>query len=302
MTDALVELCVETKYGVSVYSASIIEHPDFYIKTLKTSGIGLELNFQPHITIANDEDSDVENDTEDTPKSRTIKSGKIDWENIHISDVIPLFKVDHSFERVHHFKQCYGKEFNSCEHIKLFEIIETEYNKKYGTFVNQGPVYRKYNELCRKITMTEKQLDDIFKRLDTNFRQQVIDSQVRNRIDESKILIEQDPIANDSQIVSKLEEVMDTYRDFYCKQKEKLKTLEEEKIKQKDIELKKDLTIEKNQFGQYIYKKFNLVYDPSIKSIVGTANGMGGTYLLDAERVKLCQQLKIKYFVPVNNV
>ncbi len=305
MTDALVELRLQSKYGVDIYSAMIIQQPDFYIKTLKTSGISLELNYQPHISLMSqpqpqpqhekDNNSDVENDVEENKIPRQLK---VDWEYIPMSEIIPVFKVDHSIGRIHHFKKCFGTEFNSCEHIKLFEIIEIEYNKKYGTFVSQGPIYQKYNELCRKISMVEKQLDEMYKRLDADFRTELNNSQERSKIDECKILMEQDPLLNYTQIITKLEKVMDTYRDLYCQQKEKLQKMDEDKVKEKETQLKKDLTIEKNQFGQYIYKKFNLVYDPAIKSIIGTANGMGGCYPLDSARIQLCQQLKMKYFVP----
>lgn len=295
MSQALVELRIPTKYGVDVYSARIIEHPDFYIKTIKTSGISLELNYQPEISISHTEDdSDVENDTvEEHPKRRKM----VDWEHLPIPEIINRYQVDHSHDRIYHFKKCYGNEFNSCDHLKLFEIIENEYEKKYTTTIYQGPIYQKYNELCRKLTVSEKQTEEIYKRLDTDFRNDANNCQAKHRLDEARILIEQDPVANSSLVVGKLEEAMDTYREFYTKQKEKLQKMEEDKQKAKEAELRKDLTIEKNQFGQYIYKKFNFVFDAKTKSIVGVANGMGGYYPLDNQRIQICQQLKLPYHV-----
>lgn len=265
-SESLVSVTLSTKSGIDIYSSKVIDQYNFYVQTLKESGIDIILRY-------NDGEQDVYN----------------------INDLLDCMNIV-SDDHIHYFNELYGKEFNSSSKFKLFEMIETAYNQKYGYSIKDGPVFQKYNELFRKIKIIEKQSSDIWKQLNARSRTKIAQLPFSDKLDECYDLLKE-PHKHSIKIVENLEYIIGGYRKVVNEEKDETKKDEEAKKIQEEKELRKDLTIRKNQFGQFVYEKYNLVYDPTTKCIIGTSNKMGGVYPLDYPGVKLCNQLKLKYTV-----
>lgn len=264
-SETLVDIVISTKYGIDIWSSKIIDQYNFYTQTLRESGIDIVIKY-------NDGDVDIFN----------------------INDLLDV--MNETPDHTHYFLELYGREFNSCDKYKIFDMIEEAYKTKYGYTISEGPIFQKYNELFRKIKIVEKQLMDIWKQLNEKSRVVVSQYSFDKTIRECYDLI-LEPHKNESEIIESLESVMSGYRQVQMDEHmERQREMEMERLKE-EMEMKKDLTIKKNKFGQFIYEKYNLVLDPKDKCIVGVSNKMGGFYPLDLSAVQLCQKLKLKYKV-----
>jgi hypothetical protein len=265
-SESLISITLSTKTGIDIYSSKVIDQYNFYLQTLKESGIDIIFRYD---------------------------NGEQDIYNIN--DLLEYMNVS-SDDNIHYFNELYGKEFNSSSKFKIFELIDIAYNQKYGYTIRDSPVFQKYNELFRKIKIIERQSSDIWKQLNPRSRTKIAQLPFSDKLDECyNLLVE--PHKNDSKIIENLEFIISGYRKIVNEEKEENKKEEEEKKRQEEKELRRDLTIRKNQFGQFVYEKYNMVYDPLKKCIIGTSNKMGGVYPLDYPGVKLCNQLKLKYIV-----
>lgn len=266
-SEQLVYINLPTKKGINIYCSKIIDNLNFYKQTLKESGVELTISY---------DDDDVE--------------------IFNINDVLECMDVMNC-EDIYYFNQIYGKEFNSSKY-KLFDIIDEEYFKKYGCKIQDGPVFQKYNELFRKIKIIEKQTNIIWKDSREKYRIELTQYNIEKELEKCYNLLEE-PYTTEREILNILETLITNYRNVKNKQDiEKMKEEERKKLKEEQ-ELKKDLTITKNKFGQFVYEKYNLVYDPKM-GIIGRSNLMGGYYPLDLDGVKLCEKLKLKYTI-INN-
>lgn len=263
-SETLVSLSISTKYGINVYSSKIIDQYNFYTQTLRESGIDIILRYS---------------------------NGE--YEKFNINDLLDSMNTS-SDDHTHYFIELYGREFNSSEKFKLFEMIESEYLSKYGYSIKDGPVFQKYNDLFRKIKIIERQTSDMWKVFSARSRTKIAQFPFGEKFDECYSLIQQ-PHNNEKQVIENLEYIISGYRKTQLEEKLEKEKEEEIRRKKEDLELKKNLTIRKNQFGQFIYDKYNLVFDPSDKCIIGMSNKMGGTYPLDLSGVQLCEKLKLKY-------
>lgn len=264
-SETLVSISIPTKYGIDIYSSKIIDQYNFYVQTLKESGIDVIIRYT--------------NDEQDS---------------FNINDLLESMNTT-SDDHIHYFLELYGKELNSTK-FKIFDMIEESYFEKYGHKIKDGPVFQKYNELFRKIQIIERQTSDIWKKLNARSRTKVAQFPFTDKISECYDLLK-NPHQNDKSIVENLEYIMNGYRKIMLEEKDEEKIEEETKRLEEEAELKKDLIIRKNIFGQFVYEKYNLVFDPKEKCIIGTSNKMGGSYPLDLPGVKLCDKLKLKYKV-----
>ena len=265
-SETLVNITVSTKYGVDVYSSKIIDQYNFYTQTLRESGIDIIFKY-------NDGEQDVFN----------------------INDLLDTMEPS-SNDHTHYFLELYGRDFNSSSKFKIFDMIDEAYQTKYGYCIKDGPVFQKYNDLFRKIKIVERQMADIWKQFNARSRTKIAQHSYGDKIDECYNLLKE-PHKNDKTIIENLENIMKGYRQIQLEEKAEKQKEDELKRKQEEAELKKDLTICKNKFGQYVYNKYNLVFCPKNKCIIGCANHVGGFYPLDINGVKLCEKLKLKYEV-----
>ncbi len=260
--EQLVYLYLPTKFGINIYSAKVIDQYNFYIETLKIADISIELKY-------NNNDS----------------------ETFHINDILNLLEIENNQDNTYHFTEVYKTDFNSNDRFRIFDMIEKAYKNKYNTEIKNGGLFSKYNELFRKIKTIEKHTQLIYQTLDMESKKIIQDKgyhkYLKNCLDKLS-----DPITNEKEIIDKLEEMISVYRRLQFEENQNKK----EKDKQfNDQKAKNDITIKKNKFGQFVYEKYNLVLDPSDKTIIGTANGMGGYYPLNCPNVELCKQLKLQY-------
>ena len=263
-SETLVSITLPTKYGIDVYSSKIIDQYNFYIETLKESGIDIVLRY-------NDGEVDIFN----------------------INDLLEA--MESSEDNTHYFLELYGRDFNSTN-FKVFDMINEAYTQKYGYSVRDGPVYQKYNELFRKIKIVEKQISEIWKNFNEKSRVKIAQNFLEEKMNECYKLLNE-PYKNNNKIVENLEYIMNDYARVRNEENEEKRKEEEIKQRREDLNRKKDMMIQKNNFGQFVYTKYNLVFDPKEKCVIGVANKMGGTYPLDLSGVQLCERLKLKYKV-----
>lgn len=265
-SESLVSITLSTKTGIDIYSSKVIDQYNFYVQTLRESGIDIILRY-------NDGEQEVYN----------------------VNDLLDCMSVV-TDDHIHYFFQLYGNEFNSSSKFKLFDMIESSYNQKYGYSIKDGPVFQKYNELFRKIKIIEKQTADIWKTLNARSRTKIAQYPFSDKLEECYEFLKE-PHKHSDKIVTNLEYVITGYRKIVNEEKDENKKEEEDQKLLEEKELKNDMTIRKNNFGQFVLVKYNLVFDPIKKCIIGTSNKMGGVYPLDYPGVKLCNQLKLKYIV-----
>ena len=265
-SETLVSIAVSTKYGIDIYSSKLIDQYNFYTQTLRESGVDVVFKY-------NDGEQEVFN----------------------VNDLLDAMDESPS-DCNHYFLELHGREFNSCDQYKIFDMIDEAYLSKYGHSVRDGPVFQKYNELFRKIKIVEKQTSDTWKQLNARSRTKIAQQPFVERLDTCYSLLKE-PHKNDKLIVEQLEFIMSGYRTIQLEEKSEMEKEEEIRQKKEELERKKDLIIRKNAFGQFVYEKYNLVFDPVEKCVVGVSNMMGGAYPLDLSGVQLCQRLKLKYKV-----
>jgi len=262
--DSLISISVQTEVGISIYSSKIIKDSIFYIQTLKDSGINIVIEYG----------------------DRT--------EQLGIENVVSLFSFDNSIESISHFNKLYNEEFNSTI-FKIFQMIEKAYIDKYGFSIYDSPVFLKYHELRRKIAITEKSLADMYKKFDLHSRSKIAHLHIGHIIDEcNKYIL--DPFQNEAIIVKKLEYILNQYKKVASYQlMVGTGVCVVETKKEIDPESKKSMTIKKNKYGQFVYDKYNFVFDPINKSITGVSDGIGGVVPLNEENIRLCVKIGLKY-------
>lgn len=263
-SETLVSLSLTTKFNINIYSSKIIDQYYFYTQTLRESGVDVILKY-------NNGDQDVFN----------------------INDLLDCMSTSPT-DHIHYFSELHGREFNSDDNFKIFDLIDEAYNDRFGFSIKDGPVFQKYNELFRKVKIVERQTSELWKQFTARSKTKVAQFPFGEKIDESYSLL-QEPHKNEKQVVENLEFVMSGYRKIQLEEKEEKQKQDEIKKKKEEEDLRKHLTIKKNQFGQFVYDKYNLVFDPKEKCIVGVSNKMGGFYPLDYSGVQLCERLRLKY-------
>lgn len=265
--NSIISISIPTEYGINIYSSKIIQNTMFYIQLLKSSDISITIEY----------------------------SNKKDI--FKIEDIISLFMIDDNVDSINHFNGLYNGQFNSSK-IKLFDLIDESYLKQNGFSWFDSPIIKKYNDLQRKISITEKSLDGMMKNFDDNSRSKISKLRLSGTVvDECRKLL-LDPIQNENKIVKNLELILREYSKIKSSQIT-LPILPPniEQIKQKEIDsiLKSSMTIKKNSYGQFIYEKYNFVFDPKDKCIIGVSNRVGGLYPLDEENIKLCNRMGLKF-------
>ena len=265
-SETIVSVSIPTKYGLNIYSSKIIDNYNFYVQTLRNSGLIIQFKCDEEII-----------------------------ETLNINKILDLCENNtKNDELVYYYKELHGKRFNSTI-FSVFDIIEETYKTVNGFDIYDGPVFKKYNELFRKIKIIERQTSELWRKLNTMSRTKITDGGYLNNIQECNNLLEQDPFQNESMIITRLEEIIGKYRKCELEEKKEKEQKELDEKKKEEDELRKGLTIKKNRFGQYIYEKYNLVFDPVNRYVVGVSNGLGSHYELDIPHVRLCQKLKLNY-------
>lgn len=276
-SETLVTISIPTKYGINIYSSRVIDQYNFYKQTLRESGVDIILRYNT----TKESDDTFDNISPDT-------------ECYNVNDLLDSMYDSSMDDQIHYHMEMYGKEFNSSDNFKIFKMIDDAYLEKYGHNIKDGPVFSKYNELFRKIKIVEKQSADIWKQLNARSRSLIAQFPFSEKFEECYDYLKS-PHENDKKIVENLEYVLNGYRQVLVQEKDEKTQLAEDKRQKEAEELKNGLIIKKNQFGQFVYEKYNLVLDPKDKTIIGTSNKMGGVYPLDLPGVQLCQKLKFNY-------
>jgi len=245
----LLSISLPTKVQIDIYSAKIVRDAKFYIKLLNESPISIVINY-----------SDEEE----------IFSGQSLCGLLEVTD-----------DSVTSFRELYGEQFNSTR-FKLFDLIDDAYSSQYGFSIYDSPVFLKYKELKLKIEIVEKTMSDMWRKFDDSKRREI--SGLNMSIDDCNILVFEDPIKNENDIITKLEDILRNYKRVICKN---LDTSSTSKTN--------PLTIKKNKFGQFVWDKYNFVFDPREKCIIGSTTGDGGVTPLSREDVDTCKKMGVKY-------
>lgn len=183
------------------------------------------------------------------------------------NELIDLFIINDSTKTMH-FKGLYDDEFNTSPKFKIFDHIESAYIKKCGHSIYDHPEFKKYYELIRKIAITEKSL------VVPSIKEKYL-----SQLTECKVLLF-DPIKSETQIIEKLESILKGYKSSISKSH--------------PLPIRERMTIKKNKYGQFVYDKYNFVYDPVGKSVIGVSDGSGGIYSLTEENCKWCEDNGIR--------
>ena len=265
---SLVSITISTQFGVDVTCYRIIDNYNFYVQSLRESGVEIKFEYQ---------------------------SNEIDVFNI--DDLLDVM-TEHSSDIVDSFIDVHGKSFNSSESHKIFDLIDKSYIDKYGHKIEQSPVFQKYNELFRRIKTVQHNTLEQYKSFDVQGKISIDSEHFEKKFDELDVLL-LEPHVNSKKIIEILDVIMNTYRlvqkqDKIRKQKEKE---EQEAIKKEkeEYETKKDRVIVKNSYNQYVYKNHSLVIDPKTGYVVGVDNKTGGVFPLDRCGMDLCKKLKLKF-------
>jgi hypothetical protein len=257
-SETLVSVVLTTHSGIDIYSAHIIDQYSFYKQTLDEAQLA--------ITILNDE----------YPYSKL------------------LFRV-HEEDDLYHFRSLYGKEFDSSSNHQIFGLLEHEYQKRFGHKIIEGPVFSKYNELFRKTKIAEKQTTEIYKSLNARSKTKLAQSRSLDKIFSDLAEWLKTPHQNETLIIKTIEDLLGSYLRVLHEEKDEDKERLKLAREGEDKKNQETLTIKKNNFGQFVYEKYNLIFDPKSRTIIGTANKMGGVYPLDRTGIDLCKKLKLQW-------
>ncbi|MDD4930641.1 MAG: hypothetical protein PHG66_00610 [Candidatus Colwellbacteria bacterium] len=262
--NSLISISVPTEAGIDIYSSKIINDTVFYIQTLRESGITIDIEYTDR------------------------------KEQFGIETLVGLFLIDDLGDSISNFNELYNGEFNSTR-FKIFDMIEKSYFDKYGFSIQDGPVFQKYHELHRKIAITEKSLTEMWRKFDAPSRSKIVQLRLEYVMDEcNKFVI--DPYQNEGIIIEKLESILKAYKKVMAYQSTVgAGVIDNEPKREMDIESKKAMTIKKNKYGQFVYDKYNFVFDPKNKCITGVSNGIGGVNPLTEENIRLCMKIGINY-------
>lgn len=262
--DSLISISVPTEAGIDIYSSKIIKNTVFYIQTLKESGITIDIEYTDH------------------------------KEQFDIDNLVGLFLIDELDDSISHFNELYNGEFNSTK-FKIFDMIEKAYFDRYGFSIQNGPIFQKYHELHRKIAITEKSLSEMWRKFDAHSRSKIVQLRLGHIMDECNSFIFE-PYQNEAIIIEKLENILKAYKKVMAYQiTVGAGAIDNEPKREMDSESKKAMTIKKNKFGQFVYDKYNFVFDPKDKCITGISNGIGGIHPLDEDNIRLCMKIGINY-------
>jgi hypothetical protein len=288
--DTLISIDIPTRHGINIYSSIKISQYEFYKQTLRGEELTIVLNYEKTAETEGDEEKTAETEG-DEEKTREDEDDNSDTFLVDdLLDAISVFPDKHTLL----FSELFGNEFNSSQKYRIFDMINESYHSKYGYDVLQSPVFKKYNELIRKTNIIERQTAEIYKTLNIKSKKKISELSLGDKIKKCHVLL-LEPYKNDKEIVNLLEDVMGEYKSCLIEEKEEKQKEEIRMKKIEDDELKNDLIIRRNTFGQFIYVKYNLVFDPKEKCIIGVSNKMGGSYPLDLGGVQLCEKLMLKY-------
>ena len=208
--NSIISISIPTEYGIDIYSSKVIQTTMFYIQLLKSSDISITIEY--------------------SNKKDIIKMG----------DLISLFTIDDNIDSISHFNALYNGQFNSSK-IKIFDLIDESYFKKNGFLPVDSPIIKKYYDLQRKISITEKSLDVLMKNFDNNSRVKISKLGLGTVTDECRKLL-LDPIGNENKIIKNLELVLREYSKIKSQttqiqtQIKTQNTPNNAQIKQKEIE------------------------------------------------------------------
>lgn len=267
--NSLISITIPTELGIDIYSAKVIKNIPFYIQTIKEGGSGIFIE---------------------------IKYSNDKKELFDIESLSSLFIIEDSHESVEHFNELYNGEFNSSVSFKIFDLIDKAYFDRYGYTIVNSPLFKKYNELHRKFSITEKTLSDTWRKFDENSRVKITSFKIDILMDDCKSLL-MDPYKNEYKIIESLEFALREYKKIMTLQNSGSvdETLSTPTTSTKTTNTSLTTSIKKNKFGQFVYDKYNLVFDPKDKCIIGTPNGSGSITSLTNDDIRLCNKIGIEY-------
>jgi hypothetical protein len=256
----LLSISLPTKVQIEIYSAKIVRDAKFYIKILNESPISIRLNYS-------------------------------DEEEIFSVENICLL-LESTEDSITSFRELYGEQFNSTK-FRLFDLIEDAYSSQYGFSIENSPCFVKYKELKRKIEIVEKTMADMWRKFDEYKRREI--AGMNMSLEDCNILVFENPIKNENDIIMKLEEVLRNYKKVSCKTSESVSTSSNISTPVKESSKSDPLTIRKNRFGQFVWDKYNFVFDPRSKCIIGSTTSDGGVSPLSRQDVDTCKRMGVKY-------
>lgn len=268
--NSLVSISIPTLVGIDIFSSKVIKDAMFYIQTLRDSGITIDIEYKSCNTLEGD--------------------GDFVKEQFDIDTLIGLLSINNIGDSISYFNTLYNGEFNSTK-FKIFDMIEKSYLDKYGFSVREGPLFQKYHELYTKIAITEKSLSEMKTKFDRLSQSKIIQLRLGSIMDECGKFIFS-PCQNENIVIEKLNHILNQYKIVMDDQLNRGSKVFKKEI---NIEEKKAMTIKKNKYGQFVYDKYNFVFDPKDKCIIGVSNGIGGVNPLNEENINICEKIGINY-------
>jgi hypothetical protein len=281
---SLVTVHIHTKFGIDFYCAKVVENARAYVDTLREAG-------DASITLEYKYDETEEMDM------------------FGISDIAEAMEI-HSPEKTEMFMGVYGDEFNSSENYKIFDYIDASYIMEYGCAVSSSDNCGLYSNLYKILSEREDKLLKEYKSSDDTRRQKITDAGLLTKMRECRDILDsyRDKGATDRMeratraVITSLQSIPVTpptptpkHTPIATPTPIAISTPVATLVNPPPASEKSQITVKKNQHGQYVYEKYNLVIDPNSKVIVGRPNGMGGTIPLDISMVELCKKLNLKY-------